>query len=290
MATLAEMLAAKKAGVPGSPGASALPGAALGTPPAMPALAIPPKPAVQSRMRAALQSLSKAKTGSQRNRLPLGVGWFLLKHGQYKVTEQKQRKITVFSMYCVKGISDEHNLTPTAPSYSGPKAGELYEVALFQEGDFMDSMMSRNLQAVQACMGWTQEYVEQLKKYLESGPAETDPTVVEINSIFGQTIGVDLNGTPSGAPCMFSNQIVIELATKSTIKDQTVKGSNPPQFVYDAQGKKLTTTYVNTYWQKRIPLAKVANDVPEPDILRAFGSPEAFMAAYEAETAFNLPA
>lgn len=284
---LAELLAQKKAASTnpalGISGAQATPGVA----PALPNLAVPPKPAVQSRMKMALQSLSKVKTGSQRNRLPLGTGWFLLKHGSYRVTEQKQRKITVFSLYCLKGIQDGQNLYPSAPSYSGPKAGELYEVALFQEGDYMDSMMSRNLQAVQACMGWTPEYVEQLKKYLESGPAETDPTVVELNAIFGNTIGVDLNGTPSGQPCMFSNQIVLKLKTASTTKEQKTKDGQP---VFNAQGQKLTTTYINTYWQKRISLEKVVAEVPEADILKAFGSPEAFVAAYEAEKAFNLPA
>lgn len=278
MATLAELLAAKKQSV--VPGA--VPGI-LGTPPTLPQVS-----ADDSRLLAKFQSLSKAKTGTPRNRLPLGTGWFLLKHGQYKKTERKGTELTVFSMYCLKGTKDAMGLAPTANSYSGPKAGELYEVALFQEGDYKDST---NLRVVSVCMGWSKEYVTNLQKFLETAPKKDDPTIMELNDIFSNTIGIDLLDRPSPNICMFSNQIVVELETvKSEEKEQKGKDGQPLFTQVNGQLQKVMSSYINTYWQKRISLDKVVSEVPEADIMKAFGSAEAFMAAYEAEKAFNLPA
>lgn len=284
--SLADLVKAKQAqatNTPGTPAPQTAPfsPATPGTPPpGFPRFNTAPATApAQSRLKAAIGHLSKARTGSPRNKLPLGVGWFVLKHGQYKVTD-RQSHITAFQVQCIRGISDEHGLQPTASTYTGPKVGELYDLAVFHDTKYPEVFMSQCLSIVQACMGWPKDYLEQLKAYLASSPAETDPTVQEINLIFGNTFGIDLNGVAVNAPCMFSNQIVLELKTSAQIK--TLKSPNG-QDLYDAAGQKVTKTYVNTYWQKRIMLDEVLKIVPQEEILRGFGDEAAFMVAYNAE-------
>lgn len=295
--SLADLVKAKQAqgiqsGTPATPGTNPLPAtpnAPYGNPVApqspapggFPRFTIPAAntaPA-QSRLRAAIGHLSKARTGSPRNKLPMGIGWFVLKHGQYKTTE-RQNHITAFQFYCIKGIGDEHNLQPGSPSYAGPKVGELYDLAIFHDSKYPEVFFSQCLAIIQACMGWPKDYVEQLKAYLASNPAETDPTVQELNQIFGQTLGIDLNGNPSNAPCMFTNQIVLELKTSAQVKE--MKGPNG-QVLYDSNQRPVTKTYINTYWQKRIMLDTVLESVSQDIILKGFGSEADFMTAYNAE-------
>jgi hypothetical protein len=145
-------------------------------------------------------------------------------------------------------------------------------VTLFQNGKYLKSMVSQNVQALSACMGWHPEYVKQLQASAEG--------LQLIEELLKGLLGVSLDGVPTSMPCAFSNQVVIEMHTKTTVKEE--KGSDG-QPSYDAQGNKKTKTYTNTYWNKRIPLADVLTTLGEENTIRAFGSAEAFEAAYQAE-------
>lgn len=223
-------------------------------------------------------ALAKARTSSgNRKNPPLGSGWYLLKNGQYSITDQKQRKLTSFSFICIKAIEDAQGLGPNAPSYSGPKEGEEYNLALFQDGGFLDSTMSKNLQALAACMGWSPEYVKELQS--------SDEGIGMILELLKGLLCVSVDGVPTNQPCVFANQVVIEIVGKANIKEE--KGSDG-QPSYDAQGNKKMKTYINHYWNKKIPLMDVAeefNKLPNGDktLFNYFGSQEHFMAALETE-------
>lgn len=260
MATLAEIMAARKVST-----ASAGQAKPAGKPEST-------KPGPANRIADIRSALAKAKTGTSRNALPNGSGWFLLKSGIFRETEQKQRKVSQFKFLCVKAISDGDHLPPNSPNYTGPKVGEEYDVSLFQDGGFLDSVVSKNLQALQACMGWDKEYTKQLQA--------SDDGITAILELMKGLLCVDANGVPTNAPCIFANQVVIELLTKPTIKDEKGSDGLPS---YDANGNKKQVIYTNTYWQKRIPLADVYASLPEADIIKAFGSADAFATALDTE-------
>jgi hypothetical protein len=219
-------------------------------------------------------ALAKAKTSNGgRNNLPCGTGWFLLKNGSFKQTEQKARKLSSFSFLCINQIADGENIAGTSPNYSGPRKWEEYEVALFQDGGFLESTMSKNLQALAACMGWSQEYVKQMQS--------SDQGITMIMELLKGLLCVSLDGTPTNQPCAFANQVVIELHTKATIKDEKSKSDGQP--VFDEHGQKKKVTFINTYWNKKVSLTDVLTTLGEVDTVKAFGTAENFEAAFKAE-------
>jgi hypothetical protein len=260
MPTLAELIAAKNR-------ASATPGAT----PAAAAHAAAVKPG-GDRLAQIKAALGKAKMGSNRNALPLGTGWFLLKNGVFKETEQSRRRISAFSFLCIHPLADGEGMAPNSPNYTGPRKGETYDVALFQDGSYIDSTATKNLQALAACMGWSKEYVHQLQASEEG--------ITMIMELLKGLLCVSVDGTPTNQPCAFANQTVIEIVTKATVKEEKGKDGKPS---YDATGNKKMVTYINTYWNKRIPLDEVLATLGETETIKVFGSQEAFMAAYENE-------
>lgn len=219
-------------------------------------------------------ALAKAKiSNGSRNKIPCGTAWFLLKNGSYKQTEQKARRLTSFSFLCINPIIDGNNVAPASPAYTGPRKWEEYDVALFQDGGFLDSTMSKNLQALAACMGWTPEYTKQL--------LESEEGMTVVMELLKGLLCVNLDGyVPSNQPCAFANQVVIEMHTKPTVKEEKGKDGQPS---YNADGTKKMNTYINTYWNKKIPLVEVLTTLGEADTVKAFGSEAAFTQAYQAE-------
>ena len=223
-------------------------------------------------------SLAKAKMSAGNRKNPaLGTGWYLLKNGQYKVTEQKGRRISSFSFVCIKAIEDANGLGPAAPNYSGPKEGEEYELAIFQDGGFLDSTTSKNLQALAACMGWSPEYVKDLQS--------SDEGITLILELLKGLLCVSAEGVPTNQPCAFSNQVVVEIVGKVTIKEE--KGSDG-QPSYNKDGTPKMKSFTNFYWNKKIPLLEVAEEFQtqqngDQKLYNYFGSEENFVAALEAE-------
>ena len=294
MSTLAEIIAANQnkaapatpalqSGIPvmgsAAPATMAAPLTGLGsifTKPFTPAAA-PAMPALGggSRMAQIKLALATARTGSNRNDLVLGTAWYLLKNAIYKETETKKRKITTFSLHCIHAVSDVMGLPATSPSYSGPRVGEEYETAIFQDGAYPNVIINQNVSALQAVIGWSNEKLKSLQT--------TDEGQMLIVELLKALVGVSiLDGVPTGQPCTFANQVVVEIKDVKTMKDQK---DNQGQFIKDAAGNKTQKPVVNTYWQKRVSLAEVAAVVPEADIIKAFGSVEAVQAAVTAEQA-----
>lgn len=262
MATLAELLAAKKATNPTPTPAAGQPLA--NTPPVIPG---------GNRLADIKHALATAKLGSQRNALPQGTGWFLLKNGKFIKTEQKGFELSSFSFICLKGIDDAQGLTPASPNYAGPKVGETYEVAIFQGGSYLNSTMAKNISALAACMGWSQDYVKQLQG--------SDEGVLMIMELLKGLLCVSVQGEPTNLPCAFANQVVVELHTKANIKEEKGSDGKPS---YDEKGNKKMKTFVNTYWNRKVKLVEeVYPALTEADIVKYFGSQEAFMAAVETE-------
>lgn len=217
-------------------------------------------------------ALAKAKVSSgSRKAMPLGTAWYLLKNAQYKVAESGNVKMTIFSFICLHPICDGTNISPAAASYSGARMHEEFEVPFFHGGKFLDSEMSKNVQALACCMGWTPEYAKQLL---------TDESGIEtVLTMLKALFCVSMDGVPTNEPCAFANQVVIELHTKENRKEAKVDG----QPVFDAQGQKVTKTFTNTYWNKKVSIADVLGTVPEAEVIKAFGTSEAVTAAYQAE-------
>jgi hypothetical protein len=261
MATLAELLAAKVA--------ASQPKA--GQPQINKPLPIAPG---GSRLADIKHALATAKLGSQRNKLPLGTGWFLLKNGQFKKTEQKGFELSNFSFICIKAIEDGQGLPPTSSNYTGPRVGETYEVAIFQGGSFLSSTMAKSLSALAACMGWSKDYTEQLQS--------TEEGVLTIMELLKGLLCVSVQGEPTNLPCAFANQVVVELHTGAKQVEELSKVDKKP--VYEKDGTPKMITRVNTYWNHKVKLVdEVYATIPEADVIKYFGSQEAFLAAVETE-------
>ena len=92
----------------------------------------------------------------------------------------------------------------------------------------------------------------------------------------------DMMGNPTGQPSIFSNQVVVQITTKSSIVVQKDPVTKQPLYT-DAQGTKATKTYINTYWDKKVPLNDLLTMLPQDQIIAAFGTEEAFLAAHKNE-------
>lgn len=295
MPTLAERVAAMKAGtVPGAvvppvvPGVVAPPVVAPGIviPPVVAPVVVPPvvAPVVAApgplngggRLASIREALKTATTGGKRDSMPLGTAIFLLKSGIYKVTEGSKYKLTSFSFLCMQAMHDASGIGHGTPGYAGAIPGESYEVPIFIDlsPKYVKGTMGKSLGALQACMGWTGE---QTKTY-QKEDAQVTMLFELLKGMFCVDFGTE---TPTGQPSIFSGQVIIQLSTKVSIVDKKVDGND----VFDASGNKVTKPYTNTYWDKRIFLDDL--DLPAEQVIAAFGSQDAMMAAYQNEQALR---
>lgn len=231
-----------------------------------------------SRLATVKAALMKAKSFGGRNDMPVGTAQFLLKNAVYEET-QMHNKMTKFSLLCINPIKDNEGLAPTSPSYTGPRKWEEYEIAVFHEGKYLESEMAQNLQILATCCGWSEEY----KRKLQATDAGLNVILELSKGLFCRS----LDGLPSNQPCAFANQVVVEITAKPTPEKQK-KDATTKQLMFDAQGQPIMTkSYINKYWNKRIPLADVVATLGEADTLRAFGSQQAFELAYQTEVAMD---
>ena len=218
-------------------------------------------------------ALQTASVGGRRNDIPLGTGWYLLKTGQYEFKERSSTQITTFDMICLRAIKDGNGVAPGAAGYVGPIVGENYDTALFQSGDYA---MKNNLAAIAACMGWSQERIKEM---------QSDQNIMELISIVDQFTGlVSETQQPTGQPCIFSNQVVIEMTSSVSSSFEKVNGV---EIVDAVTHQKIPKSYTNVYWNGKISIADVNASVPEDVILKAFGTQEAFLAAHQMEQRLN---
>lgn len=238
-----------------------------------------PAPLAGGTMLATMMgALATASVGNQRNDLVLGTGIYLLKLGKFILTSDGKWKISSFAFICLKAIRDGQGIAPGTARYAGPIVGETYEEAMFQDYSpkKLKGTMGANLSAIQTCMGWTPEKFKQFQSTPEGQQI--------IAQLWAGLFGIDMAGTATGQPCIFSNQVVLQLSTKSRMYEKKDKATGQP--VYDGNGQKLTGTNISTYWDKKIRLQEletVMPEVPAEQIIAAFGTAEAFMAALEQE-------
>jgi len=217
-------------------------------------------------------AMKTASAGGKRNDIPLGEGWYLLKNGKFMVTERSSTRLSQFSFICIKAIKDKDGLAPGTQGYTGAIVGEEYSAALFQDGDFA---VSGNLAAIRASMGWTLEKVKAMQK--------TEEGVNNLIELMTAFTGLGPDGV-TGQPCVFSNQIILQMSSKVNRVDVKVNGE--PTF--NAAGEKATKQYTNIYWDRRIKFAEIEAEIQNKGInpeflIKAFGSKEAINNAVETE-------
>jgi hypothetical protein len=231
------------------------------------------------RLATVRDALRTASVGNKRNDLPLGTGAFLLKSGKYSVTDDQKYKISSFSFLCLVGIRDGAGQTFGVDGYAGPIPGETYDISIFQDFSpkYSKGTLGKNLSALQACMGWTKEQV----KLFQS----TDEGLDKLMKLLEGLLCVSMDdSTPTGQPSLFSNQVVVQLSTSTSISEVKDKNTGQPLYI-DAQGTKATKTYINTYWDKKIPVADLPGLIGDAKTIDAFGTKEAFVKAHENEQA-----
>lgn len=231
-----------------------------------------------NRLQQVRDALKTASVKSGRNDIPIGTGIFLLKSGKLFVTEGNLN-ISTFSMLCLQGVRDGAGAVYGADGYAGPVPGESYDVSLFQnfEPKRIAATMSGNLRALAACMGWTEEQSKAFQA--------TDQGMAVLLDLIKGMMCIDMTtSAPTQAPCIFSNQVVIQMSRRPKIVEQ--KGDNK-QPLYDEQGNKATKTYINTFWDKKIPLPNVLTLIGEPATIEAFGTAEAYLEAAKNEEAMK---
>jgi len=96
----------------------------------------------------------------------------------------------------------------------------------------------------------------------------------------GMVCAFDESGSPVQAG-VFDGQAVIEIGTTEKAVLQLIdrkKGEVEGNFVYDANGQKLSKTYRNSYINRKISKDEIKEKLSEEEITRFFGSVEAFNA------------
>lgn len=235
-----------------------------------------------NRLLLVREALKTASVKSGRNDLPIGTGIFLLKSGKLFITAG-QLNISTFSLLCLQGIRDGAGNVYGVEGYTGPIPGETYDESLFQnfEPKRVASTIANNLRAVTACMGWTEDQVKAFKS-TEAGESVLFDLIKGMMCIDMET------GLPTEQPCCFSNQVVVQMTRRPKIVEQKDAATKQP--LYDAHGVVATKTYINTFWDKKIPLPDVLIMVGESETVKAFGTAEAYLAAVENENAMNAMA
>lgn len=231
-----------------------------------------------NRLALVRDALKTASVKSGRNDIPIGTGVFLLKSGKLFITDGNLN-ISTFSMLCLQGVRDDAGSVFGADGYSGPVPGESYDVSMFQsfEPKRLASTMANNFRALAACMGW-------FEKQVKAFQATDQGMDVALELLKGMMCLDMVTSTPTQAPCLFSNQVVIQMTRRAKIVEQ--KGDNK-QPLYDEHGQKATKTYINTFWDKKIPLTDLPPMIGEPATIEAFGTAEAYLAAVENEIAMK---
>ncbi len=232
------------------------------------------------RLSMVMEALRTATTGGGRTKMPLGTGAFLLKSGKFIITDDGKWRISTFSFLCLIGIKDGSGIVYGTEGYTGPIPGDTYDIALFQ--DFapkaVKTTMTKNLNALAACMGWSKEQV----KVFQSTPKGLDILFELLKGMMGASM---VDCIPTNEPSIFSNQVVIQLTRNTSIVVKKDPVTKQPLYV-DDKGTKATSTYFNEYWDKKIPLQDLItmmND--DAKVIEAFGSQEAFQAAFANEKA-----
>lgn len=223
-----------------------------------------------------MDALKTATVGSSKNdNIPLGKGIYLLKSGKY-IVAQSGAKLTSLSFICLKSLSDSNGIPLGTEGYSGPIPGETYNYALFHNlaPKNIKYTMNRNATALSACMGWPKE------KYTEY--LTTEEGTQKIVELLKALLCVDLTtDQPTNQPCMFSNQVVLEISAKIGTGDEKSSDGSPS---YDENGNVKKKTYINVYLDRKVPIQEAIGLVGDDDlIIRAFGTQEAIMQAIKVE-------
>lgn len=240
-------------------------------------------PVADQRYQKIMEAMKTSRLGGKRNDLPEGTGIFLIKDGMYRKTPTQGANITAFSLLCIKGIEDGQKLIPASAQYTGPRAGETYEYAVFHDSKYPNILGSQYLQITAACMGWTKEQVEQYQAQQDGFQA--------IAEMMARILCVDAHGNPvveNGvlARSIVANQVLVEITKKTQMKSKKMNG----QPVYDATGKPVQQPVTNVYWNKRVWLSDALTQGifnSEAELVAAFGSPEAAQAAYQTEQQYR---
>ena len=267
--------AAIPATVPGAYVAPAVPAV-----PAVPAIppAVPGAPVAGNRLSSIRNSIQTAST-KRLNDLLVGTGAYLIKSGKYFVTTGGKYKLTTFSVLCLMGIKDAQNIAYGTHGYNGPMPGETYEFAMFQDMSVQAEARTNknNLIALRVCLGWTEE---RLKQY-QSTDAGTDILIGLLEGMFGMTMNE--NPQPTGQPCCFSNQVVVQLSKKISRVPQLDANKQP---VFDAQQQAVVKEYENEYWDKKVLFSDLVQmGYNDTTLAQAFGSAELLAVAKQRETA-----
>lgn len=240
--------------------------------PATPNTAAPAAAPAQGGSRLAKlqeQLRTTSVSGGGVKNIPGGEGWYLLKEAKFQVTERSHKRLTEYRFICLNAIKDKNNILPGESGYSGPEKGEEYRAAIWHDNDFT---VKNYLTALRCCMGWT---AEQLK-----GLQADDAGSQQIFELVPALTCLGLDDKPTGQPCIFANQVVLKMVGKTTIRTMKDAQGNP---VYDAQGKEKQESFDNIYWDSKISIADVVQNVDEAFLLKAFGGEEAVKAALDTE-------
>ena len=245
---------------------------------------VDPRGAMHNKVLAAMMT---CKVGGRINPIPDGVGIFLVKSGKYKITE-KAAEMTAFEMYCVRGVKDGMGLTPAAPLYTGPKTGETYDLAIFHNAKYPESKAKEYFSVTLACCGMSEAQAEQYQQTPEGQAALTDLTErilclgsqggprldPQLDESGAQVVGSDGKPVWEYASTMIANQVCVEIATRTKLKN--------------AKGEDLAKPWTDHFWNNRVWLADMeAQGITQEELIIVFGSQEAAQAAYQMETEYR---
>lgn len=277
--SLKEIMAAKKAAaaVPHTLQASVPPSLQSSVPQvrptAIPQTAVPQTAVPQvplnggSNLASIREQLRTTSVNTRREDIPFGSGIYLLKTGSMKTTRDKDNLLS-FQFICLRAIKDGAGIAPGMPEYTGAIEGREYSCAIFQNKDYA---LKNNLQALSVCLGWSSEKVKQMQG--------TEEGLDLLTALLFSFTGSNEKGPIPDATCAFSNQVVLQMSCSVRVTDALV--NKKPS--YDENGKKLTKTFNNTYWDKKLPIEEIASTIDENILIKAFGSMEAIEAALAVE-------
>ncbi len=165
------------------------------------------------------------------------------------------------------------------------RAGDKVSVCFFSGEYFLTGFKNFCLKAI------GKESHEELEIANVVCPADKYPKLSELERIAlmweeilpAKVCAVDVEGEPSDAG-VFDGQVVVELSTTekrvNTLVDKT-KSDTEDNWTFDKEGNPIFKVYKNTYFNRKIPMQEVGENLDEDGIKRFFGSIENFMELVE---------
>lgn len=218
------------------------------------------------------KQVAEAVVSDPRRGLPLGTAIYVVNDIVYEmVGANKDKPLDSVKLTCVIPNTDGDGLKMGEQGYSGALPGSAYDTGIFRMGRFGPNI-SQQLLLVRCFSGLTSD---EIKAYQNTPEGVT--YLIQLISLY---FGFDFVSNTVTQSCL-ANMNLVEANTILTIVDSKTNGV----IDYDEKGQAKKKTFINTYWNKHIPIAEIwpLFAGQEEKLYSYFGGQDNFLRAWAAQ-------